>query len=204
MRGREWEAVMIAKTRVEVPFRPVVPTPIGLIVSIDGNNKPNIMTAGEVFNIGLRKPCIIGIALRKATYSHGLISQSGEFTANLPTRELLVQTDGIGLVSGRDGRDKFAEFSLSPLPSLSVRPPIIAECPVNLECKVLSITEVGDHDLFLGEVLSMRVDSDKLGGNQRMLVEKMDFILYAEWEYYAAGGKLGSHGLARGEDRRLR
>jgi flavin reductase (DIM6/NTAB) family NADH-FMN oxidoreductase RutF len=195
---------MIAKTRVETPFRPVVPTPIGLIVSIDGGDKPNIMTAGEVFNIGLRNPCIIGIALRKATYSHGLISRSGEFTANLPTREILTQTDGVGLVSGRDGRDKFAEFSLSPLPSLSVRPPIIAECPVNLECKVLSITEVGDHDLFLGEVLSMRVDSDKLGENQRMLIEKMDFILYAEWEYYATGGKLGSHGLARGEGRRPR
>jgi flavin reductase (DIM6/NTAB) family NADH-FMN oxidoreductase RutF len=187
------------KTRVEVPFRPVVPTPIGLIVSVDGKGKPNIMTAGEIFNIGLRNPCIIGIALRKATYSHGLISRSGEFTANIPTREILTQTDGIGLVSGRDGRDKFAEFSLSPLPSLTVKPPIIAQCPVNLECKVLSVTEVGDHDLFLGEVRCMRVDSDKLGENQRMLVEKMDFILYAEWEYYATGGKLGSHGLAREE-----
>jgi flavin reductase (DIM6/NTAB) family NADH-FMN oxidoreductase RutF len=190
---------MIAKTRVEVPYRPVVPTPIGLIVSADGNGRPNIMSAGEIFNIGLRNPCIIGIALRKATYSHGLISRSGEFTANIPTRELLTQTDGIGLVSGRDGRDKFAEFGLSPLPSLTVKPPIIAQCPVNLECKVLSVTEVGDHDLFLGDVLCMRVDSDKLGENQRMLVEKMDFILYAEWEYYATGGKLGSHGLARKE-----
>ncbi|MDR0451155.1 MAG: flavin reductase family protein [Treponema sp.] len=195
---------MIAKTRVETPFRPVIPTPIGLIVSIDSGGKPNIMTAGEVFNIGLRNPCIIGIALRKATYSHGLISQSGEFTANIPSRNILTQTDGAGLVSGRDGRDKFAEFGLTALPSLSVSPPIIAECPVNLECKVLSVTGVGDHDLFLGEVLSMRVDSDKLGENQRMLVEKMDFILYAEWEYYATGRKLGSHGLARGENRRLR
>jgi flavin reductase (DIM6/NTAB) family NADH-FMN oxidoreductase RutF len=188
---------MIMKTRVEVPFRPVIPTPIGLIVSVDGAGRPNIMTAGEVFNIGLRNPCIIGIALRKATYSHGLISRSGEFTANIPTRDILIQTDGIGLVSGRDGRDKFAEFSLSPLPSVTVKPPIIAECPVNLECKVLSVTETGDHDLFLGEVLYMRVDADKLGEDQRMLVEKMDFILYAEWEYYAAGPKLGSHGLAR-------
>jgi flavin reductase (DIM6/NTAB) family NADH-FMN oxidoreductase RutF len=157
------------------------------------------MAAGEIFNVGLRNPCIIGIALRKATYSHGLISRSGEFTANLSTRALLTQTDGVGLVSGRDGRDKFAEFGLSPLPSLTVKPPVIAQCPVNLECKLLSVTEAGDHDLFLGEVLCMRVDSDKLGENGRMLIEKMDFILYAEWEYYAAGGKLGSHGLAREE-----
>jgi flavin reductase (DIM6/NTAB) family NADH-FMN oxidoreductase RutF len=189
---------MIEKTRIEAPVRPVVPTPVGLIVSADGNGKPNIMTAGEIFNISLRNPCIIGIALRKATYSHGLISQTGEFTANIPTGELLTQIDGIGLVSGRDGRDKFADFGLSPLPSMTVKPPIIAECPVNLECKVLSITEVGDHELFLGEVLYMRVDADKLGENQRMLIERMDFILYAEWEYYATGAKLGSHGLARG------
>jgi flavin reductase (DIM6/NTAB) family NADH-FMN oxidoreductase RutF len=195
---------MIAKTRIDIPFRPVFPTPAGLIVAVDEQGKPNIMTAGEIFNIGLRNPCIIGIALRKATYTHGLISKTGEFTVNLPSRSLLEQVDGVGTVSGRDGRDKFAEFGLSPLPSLAVKAPIVGECPINLECKVLSITVVGDHDLFLGEVLCMRVDSDKVGDNQRMLIDKMEGILYAEWEYYEAGKKLGNLGLSRGKDMRLR
>jgi flavin reductase (DIM6/NTAB) family NADH-FMN oxidoreductase RutF len=195
---------MTEKIVVQTPYRPVFPTPAGLIVSADEEGKPNIMTAGEIFNIGLKNPCIIGIALRKATYSHGLISRTGEFTANLPPRSLLEKVDGIGMVSGRDGRDKFADFGLSPLPSLWVRPPIVGECPVNLECKVLSVTVVGDHDLFLGEVLCMQVDADKLGENQRMLIEKMESFLYAEWEYYEIGEKLGNFGLSGGKDLRLR
>jgi flavin reductase (DIM6/NTAB) family NADH-FMN oxidoreductase RutF len=192
------------KIRIETPFRPVFPSPAGLIVSADEGGKPNIMTAGEIFNIGLKNPCIIGIALRKATYSHGLISRTGEFTANLPSRSLLEKVDGIGMVSGRDGRDKFAEFGLSPLPSLSVKPPIVGECPVNLECRVLSITVAGDHDLFLGEVLCMRVDAGKVGENQRMLIDRMEGFLYAEWEYYGVGEKLGNFGFSKGGDLRLR
>ncbi|MDR1972441.1 MAG: flavin reductase family protein [Treponema sp.] len=194
----------IEKTVIHEPFRPVFPTPAGLIVSADEDGKPNIMTAGEIFNIGLKNPCIIGIALRKATYSHGLISRTGEFTANLPSRALLEKVDGIGMKSGRDGRDKFADFGLCPLPSLAVKPPIVGECPVNLECKVLSVTTVGDHDLFLGEVLCMRVDADKVGKNQRMLIDKMEGFLYAEWEYYEVGRKLGNFGLSAGKDLRLR
>jgi flavin reductase (DIM6/NTAB) family NADH-FMN oxidoreductase RutF len=192
------------KISVETPFRPVFPSPAGLIVSADEGGKPNIMTAGEIFNVGLKNPCIIGIALRRAVYSHGLITRTGEFTANLPPRSLLAQVDGIGMVSGRDGRDKFAEFGLSPLPSLRVKPPIVGECPVNLECRVLSITAAGDHDLFLGEVLCMRVDADKVGENQRMLIDRMEGFLYAEWEYYEIGAKLGNFGLSGGRDLRLR
>jgi flavin reductase (DIM6/NTAB) family NADH-FMN oxidoreductase RutF len=195
---------MTDKTRIDEPFRPVFPSPAGLIVSADENKKPNIMTAGEVFNIGLRNPAIIGIALRKATYTHGLISRTREFTVNLPSRALLEKADFIGMVSGRDGRDKFAEFGLTPLPSVTVTPPIIAECPVNLECKCLSITEVGDHDLFLGEVLYMRADADKVGERQRLLIDKMEGFLYAEWEYYEIGKKLGNFGFSRGKDGRLR
>jgi flavin reductase (DIM6/NTAB) family NADH-FMN oxidoreductase RutF len=195
---------MADKIIIDVPFRPVFPTPAGLIVSADENKKSNIMSAGEIFNIGLRNPAIIGIALRKATYTHSLISKTREFTVNLPTLAILKQVDQAGSSSGRDGRDKFSECGLTPLPSSRVIPPMVAECPVNLECKVLSITEVGDHDLFLGEVLVMYADADKVGENQRLLIDRMDSFLYAEWEYYQIGKKLGNLGFSQGADHRPR
>jgi flavin reductase (DIM6/NTAB) family NADH-FMN oxidoreductase RutF len=195
---------MAGKIKIDVPFRPVFPTPAGLIVSADENKKSNIMPAGEIFNIGLRNPAIIGIALRKATYTHSLISRTREFTVNLPTLAILKKVDQAGASSGRDGRDKFAECGLTPLPSSLVVPPMVAECPVNLECKVLSVTEVGDHDLFLGEVLVMYADADKVGENQRLLIDRMDGFLYAEWEYYQIGKKLGNLGFSQGADRRPR
>ena len=182
------------KTTIDVPFRPVYPSPAALIVSADENKKSNIMTAGEVFNISLRNPCIIGIALRKATYTHSLISKTKEFTVNFPTSAMLKQVDQVGMISGRDGLDKFKEFGLTPIASSKVTPPLIEECPVNLECKMLSVTEVGDHDLFLGEVVAMCADSDKIGENQRLLIDKLDGFLYAEWEYYKFGEKIGDFG----------
>ena len=182
------------KTRIKTPFRPVYPTPAGLIVSIEENGRNNVMTAGEIFNIGLRNPTIIGIALRKAVYTHSLIVQSGEFTVNFPTAAMVEKVDLVGTISGRGGLDKFKEYGLTPMASAEVRPAIIEECPVNLECKLLSVTEVGDHDLMLGEVLAMHVDSDKVeikGGRERMIIEKMDALMYAEEGYYRAGEKLG-------------
>ena len=182
------------KIDINVPFRPVYPSPAALIVSVDENKKSNIMTAGEVFNISLRQPCIIGIALRKATYTHGLICKTKEFTVNFPTAAILDKVDKIGMVSGRDGLDKFKEFDLTPTPSQEVVPPFIEECPVNLECKLLNVTEVGDHDLFVGDVVAMHADADKVGENQRLLIEKLDGFLYAEWEYYRFGEKIGNFG----------
>ena len=189
------------KTRIKTPFRPVYPSPAGLIVSADENKKSNIMTAGEIFNIGLREPAIIGIALRKATYTHSLISKTMEFTVNFPTVEIMEIVDLIGTISGRDGLDKFKEYGLTPIASNEVVPPIIQECPVNLECKALSITEVGDHDLILGRVDAMYVDSDKLGENQKVLIDKVDGFLYAEWEYYKFGEKIGNFGYSRKKEK---
>ena len=55
------------------PRRPIYPTPAGLVVPIDAEGKPNIITLGEIFNLSIRNPVWIGIAVREANYSHGLI-----------------------------------------------------------------------------------------------------------------------------------
>jgi len=178
------------------PMRPIYPSPAALITSVDEEGRPNIVTLGECFNVSIARPVIVGIAIRTATHSHGLIRARGEFTVNLPTTELLKQVDGIGSVSGRDC-DKFEEFGLTPLPATKVAPPLIAECPLNLECRVLSEQEVGDHQLFLGEVLAEHVDTDRLGDDGRPDPRKLDMLIYAANNYFAAGDWLGPHGLSR-------
>ena len=185
------------KTKINLPFRPVYPSPAGLIVSIDEHKKPNVMTAAEVFNIGLKEPAIIGIALRKATYTHSLITKKAQFTVNLPTAAILDKVDMVGSISGRNGLDKFSKYGLTPIKSSIIETHIIEECPVNLECKLLNVSKVGDHDLFLGEVVAMHVDSDKLDEKQRVLIEKVDGFFVAEWSYYSFGKKLGNFGFTR-------
>jgi flavin reductase (DIM6/NTAB) family NADH-FMN oxidoreductase RutF len=115
------------------PRRPVYPTPVGLITSIDMMGRPNIIALGEVFNLSIVQPVWVGIAVREATYSHRLIKEQSEFVVNLPTVDLMDQVLGCGRCSGRDGIDKFSAFSLTPHPAVHVKPPLIDECPVNLE-----------------------------------------------------------------------
>ena len=189
----------MSKIKVNKPFRPVYPSPAALIVSIDKNKKPNVMTAGEVFNISLKEPCIIGIALRKATYTHSLICESKEFTVNFPTIAIMDKMDLVGTISGRDGFDKFNEYGLTTLKSDLLNSPIIKECPVNLECEMLSVTEVGDHDLFLGKVVMMHIDEDKFDAKGRVDIEKVDGFAFAEWGYYRLGEKLETLGFSRNQ-----
>jgi flavin reductase (DIM6/NTAB) family NADH-FMN oxidoreductase RutF len=180
----------------------VYPSPAALITSVDDRGRANIITLGEVFNISIRKPVIVGIAIRPATYSHALIAASGEFVINLPTSSILESVDRCGGVSGRGGVDKFRQFNLTPVPASEVRPPLIEECPVNIECRVIEQKTVGDHDLFLGEVLAVHVDADKLDESGRILTEKLEMLVYVTpeitGEYWNVGRRLGPHGFTKG------
>ena len=177
-------------------IRPVYPSPAALITSVAADGSPNIVTLGECFNVSIRRPVIMGIAIRTATYSHGLIRQQGEFVINLPTAALVEKVDAVGMVSGREC-DKFERIGLTPLPAEQVAPPLIAECPVNLECRVLSEQAVGDHQLFLGEVLVQHVDEDKLRADGRPDPQKADMLIFAEDAYFSAGRMLGRLGMSR-------
>jgi len=177
-------------TKVQVPpHRPVYPTPAALITSVSTDGRPNIITLGEVFNVSIRRPVILGIAIRKATYSHGLISATREYVVNLPTRAIVGQVWACGRVSGRR-IDKFAYTGLTALPASVVRPPLIAECPVNLECKVIDVQVVGDHDLFLGEVVAQHVDADVLDADSRIRVERLDGFAFVLGEFWTLGKRM--------------
>ncbi|MFZ2037089.1 MAG: flavin reductase family protein [Dehalococcoidales bacterium] len=175
------------------PRRPVYPTPAGLVVSIDAAGKPNIITLGEIFNLSIREPVWVGIAIREANYSHRLVKEQGEFTVNLPTAAMLAAVQGCGRCSGRDGVDKFTRFNLTPLPSKYVKPPIIAECPVNPECKVVGFHHVADHDLFIGEVLLEHVDADKVNAAGERDESKLDPLIWLGRGFYRLGEKIGEH-----------
>lgn len=179
----------MSKRRIK-PVRPVYPGPAGLVTSVDADGRPNIITLGEIFNLSIRKPVIVGIAIAKERYSHELISASREYVINLPTAALVEAVDRCGTTCGRD-TDKFAQFGLTPLPADEVRPPLIAECPVNIECRVLDIQEIGDHDLFIGAVLAVHVDEACLDEGGGINTAALDVLCFMGWEYWTAGQKIG-------------
>ncbi len=179
----------MAKIQIQ-PRRPIYPTPASLITSVDEHGKPNIITLGEVFNVSISRPVILGIAIRQATYSHSLITKTREYVVNLAPASLLDKLMICGRVSGRDV-DKFEKSGLTPLPATKVKPPLIAECPINVECKVLDIQIIGDHDMFLGEVVAQHVDEEVLDENGNITVEKLDGFALVLGEFWTFGKRIG-------------
>ena len=131
------------------PGNMLYPVPAVMVSCGLPDEKPNIITiawAGTVCS----SPAMVSISVRKERYSHHILKESGEFVINLVTKDLVRAADYCGVRSGRDV-DKFAEMHLTPFPSRTIAAPGIAESPVNIECKVTEIKELGSHDLFLAE-----------------------------------------------------
>ncbi|MFH1922307.1 MAG: flavin reductase family protein [Planctomycetota bacterium] len=183
------------RKRLVKPFRPVYPSPAALVTSVSEEGRPNIITLGEVFNVSISQPVILGIAIAKLRYSHELISATREYVVNLPTAGLVEAVDRCGSVSGREV-DKFAAFGLTAVRAEKVAPPLIAECPVNIECRVLGIQEIGDHDLFLGEAVAEHVAEEALDEQGQILVDKLAPLCYLHSEYWSCGERLGRHGFS--------
>ena len=118
-----------------------------VLVSCGNMEKPNLITIAWAGTIN-SDPVRVSISVRPERYSHGLITESGEFVINLPTQKILRAVDWCGVKSGRDV-DKFKEMGLTAVPGSAVNAPVLAESPVNLECRVFQTIPLGSHDLFL-------------------------------------------------------
>jgi flavin reductase (DIM6/NTAB) family NADH-FMN oxidoreductase RutF len=166
-----------------------------VMVSCQGvEGKANIVTIAWT-GVMASKPPMVGIGVRRSRYSYQLIKDTGEFVINIPNRALLSALDLCGTVSGRDV-DKFAETGLSPVKPASLnRAPLIAECPVNLECRVTRVLELGSHDYLVGEVVAAHFAEDWLdSGKPRPAADEL--IAYARGVYYGLGEELGQHGFS--------
>lgn len=170
--------------------------PVPAVLVSCGTEKPNIITLAWVGTL-CSDPPAVGIGVRAERYSHGLIAEAGEFVVNLPRADQVDVVDYCGHVSGRDV-DKWAECGLTPVPASHVRVPLIAECPVALECRVTQRVTLGSHDLFVGQVLAVQLDETVLDEQGRLDQERARPLAYGGGYYWRVGELLGRFGDWRG------
>ena len=126
----------------------------------------------------------------------GLIRASGEFVVNLTTAALAFATDWCGVKSGRT-ENKFQKMGLTPLPAEKIGAPLIAESPVNLECRVREIKPLGSHDLFIAEIVAVHADSRYFNPRTGVFdLAQADPICYSHGKYYHLGREIGKFGFA--------
>jgi flavin reductase (DIM6/NTAB) family NADH-FMN oxidoreductase RutF len=139
------------------------PNPV-VLVSTEYDGKESIITLGWVGTI-CSNPPMVSISIRPSRFSHNLVKKSREFVINIPTTKMLEQIEICGTQSGKN-TDKWKKCSFTKQPSDTISVPVIAECPVNMECKVTQIISLGSHDMFIAEVMKIQRDTnwDKMDG----------------------------------------
>ena len=165
-----------------------------VMVTCGTMEKPNVLTVAWTGIIN-SDPAMTYISVRPSRFSHEIIKNSREFVINLTTAKMLKAADFCGVKSGRD-TDKFTETGLTPSAGKKVKAPVIEESPLSLECRVTEIKPLGSHDMFLAEIVAVRVDEELLDANGRFELEKSGLIAFCHGAYYALGGKLGSFGFS--------
>jgi flavin reductase (DIM6/NTAB) family NADH-FMN oxidoreductase RutF len=127
-----------------------------VVLGTVSGKKDNIITLAmcHVFSIN---PPYIGVGIAPKRFSYGLFKASKDFAVNIPSRKILKAVEICGSKSGRR-TDKFEASGLTKEMAEKITAPLIAECPVNIECVKVKEVEAGDHTWFIGEVVAARLD----------------------------------------------
>jgi flavin reductase (DIM6/NTAB) family NADH-FMN oxidoreductase RutF len=168
----------------KVEFKPgtmLNPVP-AVMVSCGDEKEKNIITIAWTGIVNTNPPMTY-VSVRKERHSHDIIKRTGEFVINLTTEDLAFATDYCGVRSGRDV-DKFKEQKLTAIESKVVSCPSIGESPVNIECKVTGIKELGSHDMFLAEIVSVSVDDSLMDETGRLCLDEAGLIAYNHGHYF--------------------
>lgn len=176
------------------PGNMLYPVPAVLVSCRDKEGRDNVLTIAWAGTI-CSDPAMLSISVRKERHSYKMIKESGVFVVNLTTKDLVKATDYCGVKSGRD-EDKFASMGLSKGEAEKINAPIIMESPVNIECRVTQVLELGSHDMFLAEVVNVQISDEYMDEKGGFHLNDAGLLAYSHGEYYELGEKLGTFGYS--------
>ena len=176
------------------PGNMLYPVPVLMVSCQRDEEKPNIITVAWAGTI-CSNPPMLSISIRPERYSYPIIKETGEFVVNLVTRSLARAADYCGVESGRKV-DKYERMKLTPSVSKIVKVPGIFESPVNMECRVTEMKELGSHHMFLAEIVNVNISEDYLDERGKFHLNQAGMVSYSHGEYFVLGERLGGFGYS--------
>jgi flavin reductase (DIM6/NTAB) family NADH-FMN oxidoreductase RutF len=158
-----------------------------LLIGSNVDEKPNFMTVawGGIAN---GEPAMISVAIHKKRYTLKGIRQNSTFSVNIPSAEMVKETDYCGIISG-SAVNKVEVCRFKVFYGKLGNAPLIEQCPINLECKVMHILDLGSHSLVVGRIEESHI-SEKYLTNGKPDVNKikpMSYIMSPATQYQALG-----------------
>ena len=173
----------------------LAPVPAVLVGTGGGEFADNLITVAWV-GIVCSDPAMLSVSVRPERFSYRALTATREFSVNVPLASQAAIVDWCGVKSGRD-HNKFVEQNLTALRGSQINAPLVAECPLNLECKVKDIIKLGSHDMFLAEIVAVQVSEDFLTDSGRLDLERNGGVLgYAHGHYFNLGKCIGHFGFS--------
>ncbi len=175
------------------PQKVLFPLPTALIVT--GNfEKANMVTVAWI-SLLTSKPPTLGISVGSKGFSGREILKNKHFSVNIASTHIVKEADFCGITSGEEV-DKFAATGLTKIPSKYIPSPIIKECPLNFECELFSHSLIGATNHFVGTILEVYIDTDKLkdpSDYTSFNIEAVSPLIYigGAREYRKIGEKIG-------------
>ncbi|WP_243357932.1 flavin reductase family protein [Fundidesulfovibrio terrae] len=165
---------------------PSLTTIVGTVV--DG--RPNFLAVAHVGIMNHGQPQYISVGINKGHYSPRGIHEHGQFSVNIPSEDLMVETDYVGIVTGKN-TDKSQVFKLyaGELPHA----PLIKQCPVAMECRLHQVVDFEKHEVFIGEIVKTWADESVLTDKGHVDPAKVRPLLFdmGTVSYYGIGPALG-------------
>ncbi len=165
----------------------IYPMPMVLVGTMI-QQRPNFMAVGWITRVNY-KPPMIAMGLGRHHYTNTGIHDSKAFSVNIPNVDLLRKVDYCGIVSGRQ-QDKSALFTVSA--GTVTGAPLIDECPLCMECKLVNVVELPTNDVFIGEIVGAYADSEICSDGKPDIRKLKPFTLtMPDNQYWAVGDFLG-------------
>ena len=166
-----------------------------VMVSCGDMDNSNILTIAWTGIINSNPPMTY-ISVQPIRHSFDIIKERGEFVINLVNENLSRAMDYCGVKSGRDV-DKFKEMHLTREAADEVAAPMIAESPVNIECRVTEAKELGSHVMFMAEIVAVHIDERYVDEKGAYNYGAMNLVAFNHGKYYSVDNEpLGFFGYS--------
>ena len=150
------------------------PMPKILVSCRDVNGKNNALAVAYCCNCSYDPPMIM-VGIVPSRYSYKIIKETGVFVVNIVTKEQKEMFDYLGSHSGRD-EDKFSKLNIKVDEGIKVNAPLLADCPVNIECKVEDSIVTGSHEMFAGKIEYVHADKEMIKDNGDIDFSKIQLL----------------------------
>lgn len=180
----------------------IYPMPV-ILVGANVDDNPNFMTAAWC-GIANAEPPMVSVAIRPGRYTHRGIKQSSTFSVNVPSIDLVKETDYCGIESGSKV-NKIEACNFSVFYGKLINAPLIEECPINLECKVIHTLNLYTHSLFIGQVEETYISKSCLTKGEPDVKKFKAFIYTTDLDYhYQALGDVVARAFSIGKKLNIR